>query len=99
MVHWRIGLRWCAIALLIAGWHLPLMVAGQVSYSDIVLIIAAVIVANRTLPPVLLNNEKKLPETALFMACRTMTTRSVGRHVTPRVTTQGSHITSGQRQV
>jgi membrane protease YdiL (CAAX protease family) len=34
------------LAVLIAGWHLPLMVAGQVSYSDIVLILAAVIVVN-----------------------------------------------------
>src|SRR5512133_3474628 len=31
------------LAVLIAGWHLPLMVAGQVHYSDIV---AAVIVFN-----------------------------------------------------
>lgn len=34
------------LAVLIAGWHLPLMVVGQVHYSDIVLIIAAVIVFN-----------------------------------------------------
>jgi CAAX protease family protein len=34
------------LAVLIAGWHLPLMVAGQVHYSDIVLIVAAVIVFN-----------------------------------------------------
>jgi uncharacterized protein len=34
------------LAALIAGWHLPLMVAGQVHYSDIVLILAAVIVFN-----------------------------------------------------
>ena len=34
------------LAVLIAGWHLPLMVAGQVHYSDVVLIIAAVIVFN-----------------------------------------------------
>jgi CAAX protease family protein len=34
------------LAALIAGWHLPLMVAGQVHYSDIVLIFAAVIVFN-----------------------------------------------------
>ena len=34
------------LAALIAGWHLPLMVAGQVHYSDIVLIVAAVIVFN-----------------------------------------------------
>ena len=34
------------LAVLIAGWHLPLMVAGQIHYSDIVLIIAAVIVFN-----------------------------------------------------
>jgi membrane protease YdiL (CAAX protease family) len=34
------------LAALIAGWHLPLMVAGQVNYSDIVLIVAAVIVFN-----------------------------------------------------
>ena len=31
---------------LIAGWHLPLMVAGQVHYSDIVLIFAGTIVFN-----------------------------------------------------
>jgi membrane protease YdiL (CAAX protease family) len=34
------------LGALIAGWHLPLMVAGQVHYSDIVLIFAAVIVFN-----------------------------------------------------
>ena len=34
------------LAALIAGWHLPLMVAGQVHYSDIVLILAGVIVFN-----------------------------------------------------
>jgi uncharacterized protein len=34
------------LGALIAGWHLPLMMAGQVHYSDIVLIIAAVIVFN-----------------------------------------------------
>lgn len=34
------------LGALIAGWHLPLMVAGQVHYSDIVLIFAAVIVVN-----------------------------------------------------
>ena len=34
------------LAVVIAGWHLPLMVAGQVHYSDIVLIVAAVIVFN-----------------------------------------------------
>jgi CAAX protease family protein len=34
------------LGVLIAGWHLPLMVAGQVHYSDIVLILAAVIVVN-----------------------------------------------------
>jgi membrane protease YdiL (CAAX protease family) len=34
------------LAVLIAGWHLPLMVVGQVYYSDIVLIVAAVIVFN-----------------------------------------------------
>jgi CAAX protease family protein len=34
------------LAALIAGWHLPLMVAGQIHYSDIVLIFAAVIVVN-----------------------------------------------------
>jgi len=34
------------LAVLIAGWHLPLMVTGQVHYSDLVLIIAAVIVFN-----------------------------------------------------
>src|SRR5688500_17288135 len=34
------------LAVLIAGWPLPLMVVGQVYYSDIVLIVAAVIVFN-----------------------------------------------------
>ena len=34
------------LAALIAGWHLPLMVVGQVHYSDIVLIVAGVIVFN-----------------------------------------------------
>jgi membrane protease YdiL (CAAX protease family) len=34
------------LGVLIAGWHLPLMVAGQVHFSDIVLILAAVIVVN-----------------------------------------------------
>ena len=34
------------LAVLIAGWHLPLMLAGQVHYSDVVLILAAVIVFN-----------------------------------------------------
>jgi uncharacterized protein len=34
------------LAALIAGWHLPLMVVGQVHYSDIVLIFAGVIVLN-----------------------------------------------------
>jgi membrane protease YdiL (CAAX protease family) len=34
------------LAVLIAGWHLPLMVTGQIYYSDIVLILAAVIVFN-----------------------------------------------------
>jgi membrane protease YdiL (CAAX protease family) len=34
------------LAALIAGWHLPLMIAGQIHYSDIVLIVAAVIVFN-----------------------------------------------------
>ena len=34
------------LAVLIAGWHLPLMVEGQVHYSDFVLILAAVIVVN-----------------------------------------------------
>ena len=34
------------LGVLIAVWHLPLMVVGQVSYSDIVLILAAVIVFN-----------------------------------------------------
>jgi uncharacterized protein len=34
------------LGVLIAGWHLPLMVTGEVHYSDIVLIIAAAIVVN-----------------------------------------------------
>jgi membrane protease YdiL (CAAX protease family) len=34
------------LGALIAGWHLPLMVAGQVAYSDIVLIFAGTIVFN-----------------------------------------------------
>lgn len=34
------------LGLLIAVWHLPLMVVGQIYYSDIVLILAAVIVFN-----------------------------------------------------
>jgi uncharacterized protein len=34
------------LGVLIAGWHIPLMIAGQVAYSDIVLILAAVIVFN-----------------------------------------------------
>ena len=34
------------LGVLIAGWHLPLMVAGQVHYSDIVLILVAMIVVN-----------------------------------------------------
>ncbi|HET6759782.1 MAG TPA: type II CAAX endopeptidase family protein [Propionibacteriaceae bacterium] len=34
------------LGVLIAGWHLPLMVTGEVHYSDIVLIMAAVIVVN-----------------------------------------------------
>jgi uncharacterized protein len=34
------------LAALIAGWHIPLMIAGQIHYSDIVLIVAAVIVFN-----------------------------------------------------
>jgi uncharacterized protein len=34
------------LGVLIAGWHLPLIVVGQVYYSDIVLILAAVIVFN-----------------------------------------------------
>jgi membrane protease YdiL (CAAX protease family) len=34
------------LGVLIAGWHLPLIVVGQVSYPDIVLILAAVIVFN-----------------------------------------------------
>jgi uncharacterized protein len=34
------------LGALIAGWHLPLMVAGQINYSDIVLILAAMIVVN-----------------------------------------------------
>jgi uncharacterized protein len=34
------------LGVLIAGWHLPLIVVGQVQYPDIVLILAAVIVFN-----------------------------------------------------
>jgi uncharacterized protein len=34
------------LGVLIAGWHLPLMVAGQVHYSDVVLIMGAVLVFN-----------------------------------------------------
>ena len=34
------------LGILIAGWHIPLMVAGQVHWSDIVLIFGAVIVFN-----------------------------------------------------
>jgi uncharacterized protein len=34
------------LGVLIVGWHLPLMVVGQVHYSDILLIIAAVVVFN-----------------------------------------------------
>jgi uncharacterized protein len=34
------------LAVLIAGWHLPLMLVGQVHYSDIVLIVAGTIVYN-----------------------------------------------------
>src|SRR5215203_3280276 len=34
------------LGVLIAGWHLPLMVVGQVHYSDIVLIMGAVIIFN-----------------------------------------------------
>jgi membrane protease YdiL (CAAX protease family) len=34
------------LGVLIVGWHVPLMVVGQVHYSDIVLIIAAVVVFN-----------------------------------------------------
>jgi uncharacterized protein len=34
------------LGVLIAGWHLPLIVVGQVSYPDFVLILAAVIVFN-----------------------------------------------------
>jgi uncharacterized protein len=34
------------LGALIAAWHLPLMVAGQVAYSDIVLIFAGTIVYN-----------------------------------------------------
>jgi membrane protease YdiL (CAAX protease family) len=34
------------LAALIAGWHLPLMVVGQVHYSDIVLMVGGVIVFN-----------------------------------------------------
>jgi uncharacterized protein len=34
------------LGVLIAGWHLPLIVVGQVQYPDVVLILAAVIVFN-----------------------------------------------------
>jgi uncharacterized protein len=34
------------LGVLIAGWHLPLMVVGQVHYSDVVLIMGAVIIFN-----------------------------------------------------
>src|ERR671920_1943335 len=34
------------LGVLIAGWHLPLMVVGQVHYSDILLIMGAVVVFN-----------------------------------------------------
>ena len=34
------------LGVLIAGWHLPLMVAGQIHYSDFVLMFAVVIVVN-----------------------------------------------------
>jgi uncharacterized protein len=34
------------LAVLIAGWHLPLMLVGQVHYSDIVLMVAGTIVYN-----------------------------------------------------
>jgi CAAX protease family protein len=34
------------LGVLIAGWHLPLMVTGQIHYSDIVLILVAMIVVN-----------------------------------------------------
>jgi uncharacterized protein len=34
------------LGVLIAGWHVPLMVVGDVHYSDVVLILAAVIVVN-----------------------------------------------------
>jgi membrane protease YdiL (CAAX protease family) len=34
------------LGMIIAGWHIPLMVAGQVHWSDIVLIFGAVIVFN-----------------------------------------------------
>jgi uncharacterized protein len=34
------------LGVLIAGWHLPLIIAREVHYSDIVLILAAVIVVN-----------------------------------------------------
>ena len=34
------------LGVLIAGWHLPLMVVGQVHYSDIVLMLAGVIIYN-----------------------------------------------------
>ena len=44
---WWVGhLSTGILGVLIAGWHLPLMVVGQVYYSDIVLIFAAVIVFN-----------------------------------------------------
>ena len=34
------------LGFLVAGWHLPLIMAGQVSWTDIILIIGAVIVFN-----------------------------------------------------
>lgn len=34
------------LAALVAGWHLPLIVAGQVHYSDVLLIMSAVVVVN-----------------------------------------------------
>jgi uncharacterized protein len=34
------------LGVLIAGWHLPLMVAGQIHYSDFVLMFAVVVVVN-----------------------------------------------------
>jgi hypothetical protein len=34
------------VAALIAGWHLPLRIARQIHYSDIVIILAALIVFN-----------------------------------------------------